>query len=246
MDNTLYVGLSRQMTLRREFDLLANNIANTETSGFKVESLMVATKQERPRGGAFTGSSKPINFVLDPSVARDFSQGALKPTGNPLDLAISGEGFFKVSTPEGERYTRDGRFSMDSAGKLITGRGDPVQGDSGDIVLDPKLGPPKIAEDGTVSQGGGPLGKIALVRFASLSALSKDGDGLYSNPTNLTAEAAGAAKLTQGTVEGSNVDAITQFTRLIEVSRAYDSTAKMMDKTGEMNSEAIQRLGRVN
>jgi len=246
MDNTLYVALSRQMTLRREFDLLANNIANTETAGFKVESLMLAAKPERPRGGGFTGSSRPIQFVLDPAVARDFGQGPLKPTGNPLDVAISGEGFFKISTAEGERYTRDGRFSMDAAGKLVTERGDPVLGDSGEIVLDPKLGPPKIAQDGTVSQGAGAIGKVAVVRFADLSALSKEGDNQYSNPSNLVPESAGAAKLSQGAVEGSNVQSIPQITRLIEVSRAYESTAKMMDRTGEMNSEAIRRLGRVN
>ncbi len=246
MDNTLYVALSRQMTLRREFDLVANNIANTETVGFKVESLMVEAKEERPRGGAFTGSNLPINFVLDGAVARDFTEGALKPTGNPLDLAISGQGFFKINTANGERYTRDGRFSMDGTGKLITAAGDPVAGEGGDIILDPTQGPPKIAEDGTVSQANGPIGKIALVRFASLGALSKDGDGLFSNSSNQAAESAGGARLSQGAVEGSNVQAITQITRMIEVSRAYESTAKMMDKTGEMNSQAIQRLGRVN
>jgi flagellar basal-body rod protein FlgF len=250
MDNTLYVGLSRQMALRREFDLVANNIANTETVGFKVESLMLAVKPERPSGGAFRGSSTavnnaPINFVLDPAVARDFSQGPMKPTGNPFDLAIGGEGFFKIASASGERYTRDGRFSMDATGKLVTAQGDAVQGDGGDIILDPKAGQPTISEDGTVSQGGASLGKIALVRFADLAGLSKDGDGLYSNPSNQASTPAGAAKLAQGSVEGSNVQAISQITRMMEVQRAYESISNMMDKTSQMNSEAVDRLGKV-
>ncbi len=115
MDNTMYVGLSRQLTLQRELDVVANNVANVDTAGFKVESLMVQTDAEALPGG--DGSPPIVNFVLDQGVARNFSQGALKQTGAPLDVAIQGDGFFKVSAPGGERYTRDGRFSLDAQGR---------------------------------------------------------------------------------------------------------------------------------
>ena len=244
MDNTLYVGLSRQMTLRREFDLLANNIANAETVGFKTESLMLddePTRPKPPRGPA----QGPIHFVMDQGVARDFSQGSLKQTGNPLDLAVSGDGFFQVADTAGARFTRDGRFTIDSEGKLTTQAGAPVMSDSGgEIILDPSKGPPRIAEDGTVSQGGAIIGRVGVYRFADLAALSKEGDNLYSNKSNLQPEQANDAKVVQGATEGSNVQTILQMTRLIEVSRAYESTAKMIDNIGSLSSQSVQRLGR--
>ena len=245
MDNTLYVGLSRQMTLRREFDLLANNIANADTVGFKVESLMLDDQPERPKAPR-GGMQSPIHFVMDKGVARDFGQGALRPTGAPLDMAVAGDGFFQIASPEGARFTRDGQFTTDAEGRLTTQAGDPVMSDSGsEIVLDMSKGPPKIAEDGTVSQGAQVLGRVGVYRFADLAALSKEGDSLYSNTSNLQPEQANDAKVVQGSVEGSNVQTILQMTRLIEVSRAYESTAKMIDSVGSLASQSVQRLGRV-
>ncbi len=246
MDNTVYVALSRQMTLRREFDLIANNVANVDTTGFKAEALMLATKTERPPGGAFTGSGRPISFVLDNGVARDFGQGPIKPTGAPFDVAITGDGFFQITTADGDRYTRDGRFAMNAEGKLVTQTGDLVAGEGGgDITLDPRLGSPQIAGDGTVSQGGQAVGRIAVMRFTNRGELSKTGEGLYENTSNQQPQQANDAKLSQGMLEGSNVQSIAQITRLIEVSRAYEQTAKLMDQMGDTNSQAVQRLGRV-
>ena len=130
MDNTLYVSLSRQMTLQHELDVIANNVANVNTTGFKAESLTV---QDSPQVlPAPDSGPRVVNFVLDSGVVRDFGQGALKQTGGPLNLAIDGEGFFRVSTPQGERYTRDGSFTMDPQGRIVTAAGDPVQGDGGE------------------------------------------------------------------------------------------------------------------
>ena len=244
MDNVMYVGLSRQMTLQRELDVIANNVANVDTSGFKVESLTVqADPQKLPVGGQGPAT---VNFALDAGVARDFSQGSLKQNGDPLSMAIEGEGFFKVSTPAGERYTRDGRFSLDDQGQLVTQNGQAVQGDGGAIVIDPSKGQIKVATDGTVSQGNQTVGKIAVVNFASLSALSKDGQGLYRNDTNIQPQAAPAAKVRQGMIEGSNVEPITQISKMIEVSRAYENIANMMDQTSQLSRSTIDRLGRLN
>ncbi|CAN5331570.1 flagellar basal-body rod protein FlgF [soil metagenome] len=244
MDNALYVGLSRQMTLRRELDIVANNIANANTTGFKVEQLMVRTEPARPARTA--GGSYPVKFVLDDGVARDFGQGALSKTDGDFDLAIEGNGFFKVSTGSGERYTRDGRFTMGADGKLLTQNGNAVLDDGGgEILLDPLKGPVTIARDGTVSQGAERAGKIAVVRMADLASLRKDGDNLYRNISNDTPQVATDAVIHQGMLEASNVQSIKQITKLIEVNRAYESVAKMMDQTTELSRSAVERMGKV-
>src|SRR5687768_11290637 len=244
MDNTMYVGLSRQMTLRRELDVLANNIANADTAGFKVESLMVAAE---PRNlPAADGGRSTIQFALDSGVARDFSQGALMQTDSPFDLAVEGEGFFQVQTQGGLRFTRDGRFGIGRQGQLVNASEHAVlDAGGGEILLDPQKGPPSVGPDGTVSQRGEVIGKVGVVRFASLAALSKDGDGLYRNDSNLQPEAAPDARVRQGMVETSNVKPVTQITQLIQVSRAYESIARMMNSTADLSTRSIERLGRV-
>ena len=240
----MYVGLSRQGVLKRELDVIANNVANVDTAGFKVESLMV--EQDPQKMPATSDGPSTVSFAYDAGVVRDFGQGSLKTTGAPFDVAIEGDGFFKITTPAGERYTRDGRFSMDPTGKLVTQSGQPVQGDGGDIVIDPALGPIKIASDGTVSQGNSTIAKFAVVNFGSLSALSKDGNGLYRNDSNVQPTAATNARLAQGMVEASNVEPITQISRLIEVSRAYETITQMMSDTNDLSNRAIDRLGKLS
>jgi len=245
VDNALYVGLSRQMTLRRELDVVANNVANVDTVGFKVEALMVGTDTETlPAAGP---APDTVHFALDGGVARDFSQGALKQTGSTLDVALDGQGFFRVSTPNGERYTRDGRLSLDSQGRLVTSSGNPVLDSSGgEITLDLSKGAPKIGADGTISQGTLTAGAIGVANFASLSALSKEGNGLYSNVSNLQPAPAPDTRIRQGMIESSNVDPISQITKLVEVSRAYETISKMMDQTASLSTDAINRLGQLN
>lgn len=244
MDNAMYVALSRQMTLRRELDVVANNLANADSAGFKVEALMVRTEAEN-KAGALDGP-RGVKFVLDDGVARDFGQGRLNETGGALDVAIEGTAFFHVQTAEGERYTRDGRFTIDAQGVLTTQAGDPVQGEGGDIVIDPQRGPVAIARDGTVSQGAERIGKLAVVRFDDLAGLSKRGQNLYANTSNLQPQAAPDAIVHQGMVEDSNVNPIAEVTRLIEVSRAYASLAKIMEQQNDLSRRSVERLGRVS
>lgn len=244
MENALYVGLSRQMLLRREMDIIANNIANADTTGFKVEALMARTEPAAP---AFTlGGPKPVKFVVADGVARDFGQGALRRTDAPLDVAIEGDGFFKVGVFGAERYTRDGRFRADEIGRLVTQGGLPVLDDAGgEIVIDGEEGPVTIAEDGVISQGDQRIGKIGLFTFGNLAALEKVADNLYRNTSNLQPQPAGEARLRQGMLEGSNVQPILEITRMIEVSRAYEQMARIMDSEAELSRRTVERMGKL-
>ncbi|MDB5447818.1 MAG: flgF [Phenylobacterium sp.] len=244
MDNALYVGLSRQMVLRREMDIVANNIANSDTTGFKVESLLEKTQPTEP---AFTlQGPRPVKFVGEDGVLRDFGQGGLRRTDAPLDVAIEGQGFFQVTTPQGPQFTRDGRFRLDDTGRLVTQGGLPVADDGGgEITLDPQQGAVTIAPDGTITQGTVPVGKLGVVTFATLGTLEKVGDNLYRNTSNQQPQPTTDAKVRQGMLEGSNVQPIVEITRMIEVSRAYEQMIKIMDSQSELSKSAVQRMGRV-
>ncbi|MBS0363835.1 MAG: flagellar basal-body rod protein FlgF [Proteobacteria bacterium] len=246
MDNTLYVGLSRQMVLRREMDVIANNISNADTNGFKVENLMTKEVDGAP---AFTqGGPRPVKFVGEDGVARDFSQGGLRRTDATFDVGIEGQGFFKVTTKNGDRFTRDGHFRTDANGVLTTQGGDAVADDGGgQITIDPnKSGPITISADGIVSQGTERVGKIGVYKFDSLSALEKTGDNLYQNASNQQPTAADASKIRQGMLEGSNVNPILQITRMIEVNRAYEQTTQMISAQSDLSRSSVSRLGKLN
>jgi flagellar basal-body rod protein FlgF len=238
------------MILRRELDIAANNMANVDTTGFKAESAITqddpVTLPRAPRG------SRPVQYALDSGVARDFSQGPMQPTGSPLDMAIEGQGFFQISTAAGTRYTRDGRFATDGQGRLITQQGDPVlDAGGGQITLNPQGGPPQIGRDGSISQSipGQTqmvvVGKIGVVHFDSLSGLSKQGDGLYSNTTSAQPTPAPDTVINQGMLEGSNVQPIIQVTDLIRISRAYEAITQMVGNNSDLSNRSVQRLGAV-
>ncbi|MDZ4374065.1 MAG: flagellar basal-body rod protein FlgF [Phenylobacterium sp.] len=243
MDNAVFVGLSRQMILRREMEIIANNIANMDTAGFKVESMMQRTEPGAP---AMTlGGPRPVKFVAADGVARDFGQGVLTQTGATFDMAIEGRGFFQIQGPDGPRYTRDGRFTVDPTGRLVTQGGLAVLDDGGgEIQIDMERGQVDIGPDGTMSQGNERVGKVGVFEFANAGALEKAGDNLFRNTSNLAANPAAEARVRQGHVEGSNVRPVIEITRMVEVSRAYEQTAKMMDSESELSRRAVERLGK--
>jgi flagellar basal-body rod protein FlgF len=243
VENAAYIGLSRQMTLRRELDIAANNIANAETTGFKVEQLLVGAEiGNRARNDAIRPSA---SFVMDNGVGRDFSQGSLEQTGRSLDFAIEGEGvFFRIQDGGAEAYTRDGAFTIDPEGTLVTKAGRPVLGDGGPITVDPAQGPITVGDDGTISQAGAVIGTLGLARFDNLGVLSKDGDGLYRNASNAAPIDAAGAQVRQGMLEGSNVNPLIEITNLIEISRAYERATKMVENVQELSRRSVERLGR--
>jgi len=243
VENAAYVGLSRQMTLRRELDIVANNIANADTTGFKVEQLLVGEEVGQRARNAFVRPG--VSFVMDNGVGRDFSQGVLSQTGRTLDFAIEGEGaFFRVQDGAAEAYTRDGSFTVDAQGRLMTEGGHPVMGDGGEIILNPELGQVSVGADGTISQDGETIGRLSVVRFDSLGVLEKGGDGLYRNASNAVAQEAPDARVRQGMLEGSNVNPILEITNLIEIQRAYESVTRMIEGNTDLSRRAVERLGR--
>ena len=250
MDNTMYVGLSKQMLLQRELDIAANNLANVDTTGFKVESMISGTDAETP--ARTFGVTQPVQFAVDNGLARDFTQGAMRQTGAPLDMAIVGSGFFQIQTAAGTRYTRDGRFATNNQNQIVSQSGDPVLDASGSpITINPQGSTPVIGRDGTITQtvqgqpGAQVVGKIGVVEFANLSALSKQGDGLYSLTSNQPPTPSVSPVVQQGMLEGSNVNSVLQITDLIRINRAYQMVSQMMSSTADLSSTAIQQLGSV-
>jgi flagellar basal body rod protein FlgG len=152
MQNALLVGLSRQVALAREMDVIANNLANMNTSGFKADGAVFEEfVSPTARADNFLAADRRISFVHDHATWMDLSQGPLERTGNPLDVAINGKGYLAVQTPRGERYTRNGALQINNSGELVTAEGFQVMGESGPITFQPKDRNITISQDGTIS-----------------------------------------------------------------------------------------------
>ncbi|WP_349369007.1 flagellar basal-body rod protein FlgF [Salinarimonas sp.] len=246
MENTLLIGLSRQVALARELDVIANNMANVNTNGFKARSSRFEEYVDPDASiETFPWPDRDLSYVIDAGTPIDLSDGAAEPTGNPLDVAIRGEAFFTVQTPAGERYTRNGAFQIDPQGRLVTSDGFPVMGDGGQIQLEPGDTDIVIAADGSISTRQGARGRIALVRFDQPELLSNVGANLFAplEPAQAPVAAGAAARVEQGFVERSNVRAVYEMTRLMEVSRAYTRIASTLSSLTDLQRTAIRTLG---
>ena len=246
MQNTLLVGLSRQVTLERQMDVIANNVANVSTNGFKADrSLFAEYLMPTAREDNFAaGRDRRLSHVVDRATFHDFAQGS----PDPLDVAIDGGGFFVVQTPAGERYTRDGSFQINNQGQLVNASGYPVLGSGGPIQFQQTDKQINIAADGnvTVIEGAGRVdsvrGKLRMVKFASPQALVKEGSNLYSGGA---AQADTASRARQGYVEKSNVNSVLEMSRLIEVNRTYTQIASMLQQQHDLHRSAIDKLAEV-
>ncbi len=237
MENAGYIALSRQMTLRREMDVIANNMANLNTPAYKGESMLFVEYLES------TESGEKMSFVQDIAMVRNLTEGPMTATENPLDTAISGDGYYEVETPLGPRYTRNGAFRLNIDGELVTANGDKVLDDRGNpIALPPNSRDVTITRDGAVSTDQGPAGTIGLVRFDNEQALIKLANGLY-DADGQDALPAEDAEIVQGMVEGSNVAGIIELTKMIETVRRYSATGRMVNDEHERQRRAIQSLG---
>lgn len=252
MQNTLLIGLSRQVALGRQLDVIANNIANLNTTGFKADgALFEAYISPNARAGDLSGSDGQVNFVRDRATWVDWSQGTLERTGNPLDLAIEGQGFLVVDTASGERYTRNGALKINAQGQLVTGAGDPVLGANGPIVFQRTDRGITISKDGTISvrTAGNNAelarGRLRLVSFANNAQLRKDGNSYYAAAEGVTPDPDTRSAILQGAVEKSNISAVLEMTHMIEVTRSYAQTAAILAQQSDMQSTAIDKLAAV-
>jgi flagellar basal-body rod protein FlgF len=248
MDNALLVGLSRQVALQRELDVVANNLANLNTNGFKGESVRFEEYLSSPaRTDTFPLADRRVSFVQDRATIADFSQGPLTNTGSPLDVAISGDGFLVVDTPAGERYTRNGALARSANGELVTSQGYRVRGANGAIQFDQNDTDILIARDGTISALNGnqiaDRGKIRLVRFNDPQLLSNEGLGLYAANAQQPQPVTPTTTLVQGALEKSNVSPVLEMTRMLEVTRAYTSLTNLMTSADQLRRTAINKLG---
>jgi len=250
MQNAILVGLSRQVALGREMDVVANNLANMTTTGYKADGSLF---QEYLNSGARAGQTGArISFVLDRGIWHDMSQGPVERTGNPLDVSIDGDAFMAVQTPRGERYTRNGALQINATGQLVTGEGDPVLGDSGPISFQPNDHQVSISRDGTISVREGTSnvdsarGKLRLVTFANLQQLQKDGGSTFNVVNGAQPQPAPPeAGFIQGTIEKSNVRGVVEMSRMIEITRTYTQIANMLQQQSDLGQTALDKLAEV-
>src|SRR4051812_22112362 len=241
MENTLLVGLSRQVVLERQMDVVANNVANINTNGFKADrSLFEEFLRSPAHEDNFQRSDRRVSFVQDRASFHDFAAGNTELTKNPLDVAIDGKGFLAVQTPAGERYTRDGNLQINNQGQLVTASGHQVLGTSGPIVFQPTDKEISIAADGnvTVIEGTGRIdsvrGKLRLVSFADAQKLVKEGSNLYSAGQG-AAQPDITSRVRQGFIEKSNVNSVTEMSRMIEITRTYTQISALLQQQSDLH-----------
>lgn len=234
MENTAYVALSRQMMLRLQMDAIANNMANLSTPAFKSQTLIATADPEAITGGSMAFAS---NFAIE----RNFAPGPMSETGSTFDIAIHGDGFFAVSTPDGPQYTRLGRFQLDAGGTLVTGLGDPVLDELGaPIVVPQDEGEIAVARDGTISTASGRVARLQAMAFDPEAELTETAGGYFESdaPPLPNAE----AQMVQGMIEGSNVNGVLEMTALIEVSRSYQAAQRLIDQEYELQRRAVTTI----
>ena len=239
----LSIASTGMLAQQTNVETIANNLANMNTTGFKREAAKFEeyVTQVAPSEGQ-TGI-QTVSFVKDAGVMRDLAEGNVTTTGATFDTAIEGQGYFAVQTAQGERYTRNGHFSLDASGQIVTSAGNPVMGDGGPITITPDDGDVHIAADGTVSGKNGQIGKLRLVDFPNDRALVKQGESLYS--TTQAPGAASDAKVRQGMLESSNVQPVIEISHMIEVMRAYEATASLSKSQEDLMRQAINQLGQM-
>lgn len=245
MQNALFVGVSAQAALARELDVIANNMANVSTTGFKArnarfqEYLMPVASAD-----SFQTQDRRVSYVIDGGTPLDLSQGPIEADSNPMHVAVRGEAFLVVRTQAGLRYTRNGAFELDAKGTLVTSDGYAVQGESGPIAIGQQETGLSIAPDGTVSTNLGVRGRIKLVTFTSPQALTSEGGNLFSaieppKPAGIE------GRLEPGALERSNVKPVIEMTRLMDVNRSYAMVSSVISRLDDLRGTAIRRLADV-
>ncbi len=244
MDSGYYAACTALVSRTQALDTIANNLANASTVGYRAQHNQFSSVLVAASGAPDSDLNQAINnYGILSGTTLDESQGALQKTGNDLDLAIQGSGFFVVQTAGGPMYTRDGSFQVSSKGQLITASGDPVMGDKGTISVPP--GTVSISPDGTISSNGAVAGKLKLVSFPAGTALTSAGETYYSAPPN-SGTAATDSSVKQGMLESSNVNPVTSMVELITAQRSAEMMQRELSMySSEMDKTATQDLPKI-
>ncbi len=245
MESPIQIALSRQTALRRSLDSTANNIANASTSGYRREQTLF---QEYLARTGTPGNRQMVSYTQDIGTFRDFSEGTLTSTGNPLDVALRGDAFFTVGHPAQNMYTRNGVFHLDANGQIVTADGYPILAENGQPISVPQneRGQILIDSQGTVSfttqNGIQDLGRLALVRFNDQQAMRPAGSSMYA--TDQEALPAPETVVAQGYIESSNVKPVLEVTQMLEIMRDYQSLQKLIDAEGDRQTSAITKIAK--
>jgi flagellar basal-body rod protein FlgF len=240
MENTTYIALSRQAALMRKLEVIANNMANTNTTAFKSDEMLFREYLVPTRSTKHTVGDK-LSFVQDTGLLRNTQEGPLVSTGNTFDLAIHGDSYFQVETEAGMRYTRNGHFRTDDAGMLVDSKGNAVM-DSNErpIIFSPNESNITITPDGSVTTNNGVIAKLKAVHFDNPQKMRRIGDGLYDSVDDpVTVD---RPEIAQGMLEQSNVQPVMEMTNLIAVTREYESNQKIIEAESTRRQQAMQVL----
>lgn len=235
---------SYQDSLRRAMDIVANNVANVNTTGYKRENIAFDTFLSQPT------PKDTFQFAVDSGTYRDPQSGPTMMTGGSLDVAIQGKGYFPVQTAAGIRYTRAGSFQLSAEGDLVTPDGHQVLGDGNQIISFPADAKEiLISGDGTITAQSGAgttvqVGRLVAAQFADEQSLLPVGDSLYLATQQPETES--STKMIQGAIEQSNVKGIEEMTRMIDVSRTYQMVSRLLEKENQRQLDAVKRLGKIS
>jgi flagellar basal-body rod protein FlgF len=246
MSNAEYVGLSLQTALRRQMDVVANNVANISTTGFKGERVMFLEQLSQANAASPPGKNSLLSMVSDYGTYRDTTQGSFNETNNPLDIMLQGDGYLVVQTPQGERYTRAGSLQLNVDGQVCDMNGFPVQGEAGPIVIpqgDTKI---KISPEGGISTESGQQGNFRIVRFAKDQFPVPAGGGTFTAPADQAPLPASDTIVKQFGVEASNVQPVKEMTSMIELQRAYETVQNLLDAENTRQRNAVDKLTNLN
>lgn len=243
MENAAYIIMSRMSAQLRATAVVANNIAGADTPGFRASRPVFTEQLERARAPRLPQGMRELHFASSPATWRDTDQGPIRQTGNPLDLAITGQGYFVVATAQGERYTRAGRFSLSAAGDIVDMGGNQLLGvGNRPIRVPPGETDLTIAADGVITGRNGEIGRLTLVRFENEQSLEAQGDRLFAAPPDATPIQLDAPRLVQGAVEGANVNTITEMVRLTEEQRFFQIAVRFAEAENERKTNSVDRL----
>ncbi|SNS11136.1 flagellar hook-basal body complex protein [Antarctobacter heliothermus] len=233
METAGYAALSRQSSLMREMQVIANNIANANTTGYRQEGMIFSEFVAEGDGMA------AVAMAAGRIGSTSLRQGTLEQTGGLYDLAIEGDGFFLVETGDGQRLTRAGAFSPSAEGTLVTPDGHPVLDESGaPIFVPPQAVGLAIARDGTISTEGRPIGRVGVVQPLEPQGMIREGGQMFRSDAGF--EPVEDPRVMQGFVEASNVDPILQVARMVEVQRAYELGQSFMEREDERIRSALK------